>query len=443
MADGLAAARGQTPWDDMTNEKAERQTDRKRDRGGGKVWSRWTGFPRFPLPRIPSSSGLCQLEACPGTFLNTDFNHQHSPPLTHSLCPHNTSPPLPCHSRQWIKGLVYNLQQSKQCWAEGNTSWRQLPATAGGQFVRPEVQDAEQETGLTSIHTEHHALIKGAFTASTFTMFCLTEPISKLRSRSGGFTQTSQPSVARHRSKSWSLDRLLKLKKKKKRDKSSAVTMATWITKPPWKQAFHEVKSKFTKNNCYAISKTTNTQTSNTETLNNQSKRGLLRAFPGCTEWQQVCNTSPNEQVQYGETMWMEVQYRCFTVWQQLQDHTLTTSEWPLTPVGAHWSFGYIHLIQFKTEALVSHKPLSPQPSIILVLFDLVFFISDLFYLDLRQGVLLWVVDQPACSHRKSGFLCSVSLIRHTTFVTVILKCKFAKKINIAAHRYTLRFVFI
>lgn len=236
MADGLAAARGQTPWDDMTNEKAERQTDRKRDRGGGKVWSRWTGFPRFPLPRIPSSSGLCQLEACPGTFLNTDFNHQHSPPLTHSLCPHNTSPPLPCHSRQWIKGLVYNLQQSKQCWAEGNTSWRQLPATAGGQFVRPEVQDAEQETGLTSIHTEHHALIKGAFTASTFTMFCLTEPISKLRSRSGGFTQTSQPSVARHRSKSWSLDRLLKLKKKKN---------VTRVQQLPWQlgsRSLHENK---------------------------------------------------------------------------------------------------------------------------------------------------------------------------------------------------------
>lgn len=32
------------------------------------------GFPGFPQPRIPSqSSGLCQPEAFPGTFLNTDF----------------------------------------------------------------------------------------------------------------------------------------------------------------------------------------------------------------------------------------------------------------------------------------------------------------------------------------------------------------------------------
>lgn len=61
---------------DKADEREKRgETERNRvEEREGEGWRCWTGFPGFPLPRIPSqSSGLCQPKACPGTFLNTDF----------------------------------------------------------------------------------------------------------------------------------------------------------------------------------------------------------------------------------------------------------------------------------------------------------------------------------------------------------------------------------
>ena len=238
-------------WEREREGERERVRERRRD---GKSWRCWTGFPCLPLPRIPSqSSGLCQPEACPGTFLSTDFSHHHSPPL--ALCvptvpPRLAAPVQTMNKRACLRAAAKPASRGETLPGDGC----QQQQEAGS--LSPESQEAEQETGRVSICRECHALMEELWAAPLLPTQSDGVHYQNYHSHYEGPQWTSRLCVV--------IGGVNKLEFRLswvnyKHEKGSAVTMTTWITEAPSNKRFHEVMcqglSKFTKNNCYAISR--------------------------------------------------------------------------------------------------------------------------------------------------------------------------------------------
>lgn len=150
MADSLAATQAvletNIAWL-KGQDKGKGEPERGKERTG---WKGWVGFPGFPLPRIPSqSSGLCQLQACPGTFLNPDFTSL-------PLCPHTTS--LSPWARQWIKALFMCTSTPKASSA-GQTGRHFLETVANNSGKLCPESGREAGSGCVSIPAKNNLLI--------------------------------------------------------------------------------------------------------------------------------------------------------------------------------------------------------------------------------------------------------------------------------------------
>ncbi len=189
MADRLAATRVlETKMDWLKGQDRRKGKERERERGGkrergreGKGWRCWTGFPGFPLPRIPSqSSGLCQPEACPGTFLNTDFTSLRVPTAPPHLPPPASSlPAQTMNKRACLQAAEKRAARSRGETLPGDSCQQQQ----GAGFC---VQSGRKAGNWPSFYLPCiWSADRGAFIASSSyaSLSSLTESIKKLQPR--------------------------------------------------------------------------------------------------------------------------------------------------------------------------------------------------------------------------------------------------------------------